>query len=139
MPIEIYKIQPPAISSGSVYLFSTDSGVEYEVRFARKKDTLLRATIAFGVLNEEYEGEEYVETNKGEVYRVMHTIVEIVKMYIKEHPNIRSFEFTGEPARGEDEDNAHKRLFLYKRYVSRVFDDQWDWEMKGNRMIVFRK
>ena len=139
MPIEIYKIQPPAISSGSVYLFSTDSGVEYEVRFARKKDNLLRATIAFGVLNEEYEGEEYVETNKGEVYRVMHTIVEIVKMYIKEHPNIRSFEFTGEPARGEDEDNAHKRLFLYKRYVSRVFDDQWDWEMKGNRMIVFRK
>ena len=139
MPIEIYNIQPPAIVSGSVYLFTSDSGVEYEVRFARKKDNLLRATIAFGVLNEEYEGEEYVETNRGEVYRVMHTIVAIVKMYINEHPNIRSFEFTGEPARGEEEENAHKRLFLYKRYVSTVFDDQWNWEMKGNRMIVFRK
>jgi hypothetical protein len=139
MPVEIYKIQPPAIISGSVYLFTTDSGVEYEVRFARKKDNLLRATIAFGVLNEEYEGEEYVETNRGEVYRVMHTIVEIVKMYIKEHPNIRSFEFTGEPARGEEEESAHKRLFLYKRYVSTVFDDNWNWKMKGNRMIVFRK
>lgn len=139
MGIQIFKIQPPAISSGSVYLFTSDSGVEYEVRFARKKDNLLRATIAFGVLNEEYEGEEYVETNKGEVYRVMNTIVEIVKMYIKEHPNIRSFEFTGEPARGEDEQNAHKRIFLYRRYVSRIFDEQWNWEMKGNRMIVFRK
>lgn len=139
MGIESYKIIPPAISSGSVYLFSTDSGINYEVRFARKKDNLLRATIAFGVLNEEYEGEEYVQTNKGEVYRVMNTIVKIVQMYISEHPNIRSFEFTGEPARGENESNAHKRIFLYQRYVRRLFDNQWDYQMQGNHMIVFRK
>ena len=92
-----YPIIPPAIVSGSVYLFTTESGLEYEVRFARKKNNLLHCSIAFGVLNEEYEGEEYIVVNKGEVFRVMATIVKVVQKYITEHPNLRSFEYSGEP------------------------------------------
>ena len=133
-----YDIIPPAISSGSVYHFVTDSDVNYEVRFARKKDNLLHATIAFGVLNEEYEGEEYIETNRGEVYRVMSTVSEVVRIYMKEHPNIRTFEFTGEPSSKENENNASKRINLYKRYLKNIFDDRWEYVPSGNHMLVTR-
>lgn len=133
-----YKIIPPAISSGSVYLFNTDSGIEYEVRFARKKDNLLHATVAFGVLNEEFGGEEYSVTNRGEVYRVMATIVNIVKNYMVEHPNLRLVEFTGEPKDNESPDQATKRLNLYNRYLKFIFDQSWKFRQAGNRMIVER-
>lgn len=133
-----YKVTPPAISSGSIYLFNTDSGIEYEVRFARKKDNLLHATVAFGVLNEEFGGEEYSVTNRGEVYRVMATIVNIVKNYMIEHPNLRLVEFTGEPKEDESPDQATKRLNLYNRYLKFIFDQTWKFRQAGNRMIVER-
>jgi len=136
--IPTYEIIPPAITSGSVYHFITDSDTKYEVRFARKKDNLLHATIAFGVLNEEYDGEEYAETNQGEVYRVMNTIVEVVKIYISEHPNIRTFEFTGQPTPKEDDNNASKRINLYKRYLKNIFDERWEYIPSGNHMIISR-
>jgi hypothetical protein len=121
-----------------VYLFTTDSGIEYEVRFARKKDNLLHATVAFGVLNEEFGGEEYAVTNRGEVYRVMATIVDIVCNYMAEHPNLRLVEFTGEPKENESPDEATKRLNLYNRYLKFIFDSNWRYHQNGNRMIVER-
>lgn len=134
--IEPFKIIPPAISSGSVYLFTTDSELEYEVRFARKKDNLLHATVAFGVLNDEFGGEEYSVTNRGEVYRVMATIVKIVRTYMAEHPNLRLVEFTGEPTEDESTDSTTKRLALYNRYLKDIFDSSWKFRQIGNRMIA---
>ena len=133
-----YSYIPPAIVSGSVYLFTTDSGLEYEVRFARKRNNLLHCTIAFGVLNEEYEGEEYVVVNKGEVFRVMATIVDIVKKYIEEHPNVRSFEYSGEPTGKETENRPSKRMNLYDRYLPVIFGNSWSFERNGNKMVIKR-
>ena len=133
-----YSYIPPAIVSGSVYLFTTDSGLEYEVRFARKRNNLLHCTIAFGVLNEEYEGEEYVVVNKGEVFRVMATIVDIVKKYIEEHPNVRSFEYSGEPTGKETENRPSKRMNLYDRYLPAIFGNSWSFERNGNKMVIKR-
>ena len=93
--------------------FQTLNGIDYEVRFARKKNNLLHATIAFGVLNDEYDGEEYVLTNKGEAYKVMSTIVTIFNKYKKEHPNINTYEFVGEPTASEDAEFPKKRLTLF--------------------------
>ena len=134
--IEPFKIIPPAIVSGSIYLFTTDSALEYEVRFARKKDNLLHATVAFGVLNDEFGGEEYSVTNRGEVYRVMATIVSIVRTYMAEHPNLRLVEFTGEPTEDESANSTTKRLSLYNRYLKDIFDSNWKFRQVGNRMIA---
>ncbi len=136
--IEPFKIIPPVIASGSVYLFTTDSGLEYEVRFARKKDNLLHATVAFGVLNDEFGGEEYSVTNRGEVYRVMATIVSIVRTYMAEHPNLRLVEFTGEPTENELANSTTKRLSLYNRYLKDIFDSNWKFRQVGNRVIADR-
>ena len=134
--IEPFKIIPPAIASGSIYLFTTDSGLEYEVRFARKKDNLLHTTVAFGVLNDEFGGEEYSVTNRGEVYRVMATIVAIVRTYMAEHPNLRLVEFTGEPTENELADSTTKRLSLYNRYLKDIFDSNWKFRQVANRVIA---
>jgi hypothetical protein len=137
--INIYDINFPAIPSGSVYYFTTDNKIQYEVRFGRKQDNFLSATIVFGVLNEEYEGEEYVVTNKGEIYRVMATIVEIVKTYVARHPNINSFEYTGEPNKDLADGEPSTRIKLYFRYLKKIFGEGWNFEVVGNKTIVTKK
>lgn len=136
MALTPYEIIYPSIPSGNVFLFTTDSDLEYEVRFARKKDNLLYVSIAFGVLNEEFEGEEYAITNKGEAFRVMTTIVVIFNYYKGLHPNVNTYEFVGEPRADEDAEFPTKRLKLYQRYLPQIFDNKWDIEVKGNKVII---
>ena len=134
--LQPYKIITPVIKSGTVYSFITDSGVNYEVRFGRKQNNILNSTIVFGVTNEEYDGEEYSVTNKGEVYQVMSTIVEIVRLYKSEHPNISLFEYTGEQSEKEKSKNKNVRLALYNRYIKKVFDYNWVVESNDNKVII---
>lgn len=131
-----YNIITPAIKSGTVYSFITESGVNYEVRFGRKQNNILNATIVFGVTNEEYDGEEYSVTNKGEVYTVMATIVEVVRKYKTEHPNINLFEYTGEQSEKEKIKNRNVRLALYSRYIKKVFDKSWVVTSAENKVII---
>jgi len=106
------------------------------VRFGRKQNDILNTSIVFGVLNEEFEGEEYSLTNKFEVYKVMSTIVKIVKRYIKLHPKINCYEFTGEPTKKEIDKEGRIRLKLYNRYLSNIFDEKWKVNKLHNKTIV---
>ena len=137
--VEEYKIIAPAISTAGVYYFNTDSDINYEVRFGRRQDNILHATIVFGVTNDEFEGEEYTVTNKGELYRVMTTIVHVVKMFMAEHPKMVTYEFTGLAKEDEPEDKLTSRINLYKRYLPRIFDRDWKFDYsRGNTIIVTR-
>lgn len=133
-----YEIIKPNIPTGQVYHFTTDYGVEYEVRFARKKENILHAVIAFGVLNEEYEGEEYALTNKGDVWKVMRTIITIISMYGEKHPNTQVYEFTGVLKEGEDNEMS-QRTKLYLRYLPQIFDKTWLITIEGNKIVVSKK
>ena len=136
--IKTYKITPPLSPSGDKYMFTTDSGVIYEVRFGRKQNNILKATVVFGVLNDEFDQEEYVVTNRGEMYKVMATIVEAIHMYMTEHPRMISYEFTGENRQKEGEGNdiltARTKLFL--RYLKKIFGDNYKVVIKGNLATV---
>ena len=137
--VEEYSIIAPAISTAGVYYFTTDSDINYEVRFGHRQDNILHATIVFGVTNDEYEGEEYTVTNKGELYRVMTTIVKVVKMFMAEHPKMVTYEFTGLAKESEAEDKLTSRINLYKRYLPRIFDKEWKFDYsRGNTIIVTR-
>ena len=137
--LQPYHIVPPVIKSGPVYSFYTDSGINYEVRFGKKQNNILNATIVFGVTNEEYDGEEYSITNKGEVYRVMATIVEVVRLYKIEHPNINLYEYTGEQSEQEKKEKKNVRLALYSRYISDVFDEKWKIIHKEDKVIIKKR
>lgn len=136
-----FEIIPPAIPSAGIYFFTTSNGIKYEVRFGRRKDNILHATIVFGVINDEFEGEEYVETNKGEVYRVMATLVKIIRMFIAEHPKVMIYEFTGIAREGEPDEETTTRTNLYKRYLPVIFpkEEGWEFAFKGSTAVVTKK
>lgn len=137
--MEPYPIIAPAIPTGQVYQFTTAHEVEYEVRFGRKKENILHAVVVFGVLNEEYDGEEYVVTNKGDALRVMTTIAAVIMMYLKEHPNMQTVEFTGILRVDDDQEQMSQRTKLYARFLPRVFNkDKWDTSIVGNRIVAKR-
>lgn len=114
----------PQIDSGSTFYFTTDSGLKYEVKFGRKSTNIFNVSIVFGVLNDEFDGEEYALTNRGEVYKVMATLVEVVRYYKNRHPKISEFEFSGEPTNENDDKEGAKRLRLYSRYLTYIFDSK---------------
>jgi len=133
-----FKIIPPAIPSAGIYFFTTGSGIKYEVRFGRRKDNILHATIVFGVINDEFEGEEYIETNKGEVYRVMATLVQVIRMFMAEHTKVMIYEFTGTAKKGETDEETTARINLYKRYLPVIFPDHegWSFKFQGSNAVV---
>ena len=139
-PKDIYPIEFPAIKSASVFYFNTPSGLRYEVRFGRRQDNILHATIVFGVINDEFEGEEYVATNRGEVYGVMRTISEIVRAFMQEHPKMMTYEFNAVDKEDEDGRHQNARVLLYKRYLPQIFDtNQWYFEINDNNALVKKK
>ncbi len=135
--MKTFQIQLPSIPSGQVYGFVTDNDIEYEVRFALKKENILHVIIAFGVLNEEFEDDEYALTNKGDIFQVMSTIVSIVKIYFSEHQYVRKFEFTG--VSKADEVGTSQRSLLYTRYLPKIFNDNWTVTKEGNKFLVTKK
>lgn len=132
----ILPIEYPNIPSAGVYYFNTRSGLRYEVRFGRLQDNILHANIVFGVVNDEFEGEEYITTNRGEVFQVMNTIAEIVRNYIQEHPKVSVYEFNAVGKDGEDENIENTRMVLYRRYLPRIFGREWKFRIKGNFALV---
>lgn len=143
----IFSIEYPPIKSAGVYYFNTSSGLRYEVRFGRRQDNILHSTIVFGVINEEFEGEEYVTTNRGEVYRVMNTIVKIVKDFMEQHPKVNIYEFhaidrddeekhSEETETQKNKIKSNARLKLYKRYLPKIFEQGWSFNFDGNNAVV---
>lgn len=132
----ILPIEFPAIPSAGVYYFNTKSSLRYEVRFGRLQDNILHTNIVFGVINEEFEGEEYITTNRGEVYQVMNTIVEIIKNYMKEHTKVNVYEFKAIGREGEDGKIENARMCLYKRFLPKIFSQDWKFKIEGNIALV---
>ena len=131
-----FDIEFPAIKSASVYYFKTPSGLHYEVRFGRRQDNILHATIVFGVINEEFEGEEYVTTNRGEVYGVMSTISEIVRTFMAENTQITTYEFNDIDKEDEGELHKNDRMYHYRSYLQRIFEKEWNIDIQGNFALV---
>jgi hypothetical protein len=130
-------IEYPNIPSAGVYYFTTKSGLRYEVRFGRLQDNILHANIVFGVINDEFDGEEYVTTNRGEVYQVMNTIVQIVRHYMKEHAKVNVYEFNAIGREGESETKSgNARMSLYRRFLPKIFESGWQFKIKGNFALV---
>ena len=133
-----YPIECPNIPSGAVYFFNSGSGLRYEVLFAKKRDDYLENIINFSVLNDDFE-DEYSETNRGEVYRVIATVIEIIKIYHHYHAYSSSYEFSGEFKDHNDDGEASKRTMLYYQKAIQIMHADWTTELCGNKVVVFRK
>ena len=136
--VPVYPIEPPEIPSGGIYFFNTDSGLRYEVRFAKKRDNYLGNIVNFSVLNEEFE-DEYSVTNRGEVFRVVATVIEIIRTYHYYHSYSTSYEFSGEFKELNDSGSTSKRTMLYYRKALKLLDQAWEVDLFENKVVVHRK
>lgn len=134
---EPYGIEVPEIQSGDTYYFTTGSGLKYQVRFGKKRDNYLGNIINFSVLSEEFE-DEYSETNRGEVYRIIATVIEIVRIYHANHIHSDSYEFTGEFKDDHETQEASIRSRLYFRYAQRFLNQFWKPEIEGNKVTIHK-
>lgn len=135
----IYPIKKPEIVSGSTYYFISGSGLKYQVTFGRKKNNYLGNIINFSVISDEYE-DEYSETNKGDVWKIISTMIEVIRIFHSNHPYSNSYEFSGEFKEGENEKGSSIRTRLFLRSIMRVLDFKyWEVSLKQNKVSVSRK
>jgi hypothetical protein len=132
---KLYLIEAPEIQTGDTYYFTTDSGLKYQVRFGKKRDNYLGNIVNFSVLSEEFE-DEYSETNRGEVFRIIATVIEIVRLYHSFHLHSDTYEFTGEFKDEKDKQEASIRTRLYLRYAQLVLSPGWEPHLEGNKVII---
>ena len=132
---EPYHIKVPEIQSGDTYYFTTESGLQYQVRFGKKRDNYFGNIINFSVLSEEFE-DEYSETNRGEIFHIISTIIEIIRLYHENHVHSDTYEFTGEFKETRDTQTASIRSRLYFRYARRCLNTGWVPLLEGNKVII---
>lgn len=135
--VEPYKIETPGIPSGSTYYFTSGSGLQYEVLFAKKRNNYLENIVNFSVLNDEFE-DEYSETNRGEIYRVVATVAEIIRIYHEHHNYSISYEFSGEFKEKNLGKPVSVRTMLYFRMADKIRHPSWQLRMEGNRVIAYK-
>ncbi len=137
---KVFKYITPPIPSAGVYFFTTDADILYEVRFGRKQSDILSVNIVFGVLNDEFDGEEYTLTNRGEFYSVMMTILEIIEHFKSLNKNVHHYEFSGEPTQSHEiSDGPTKRTNVYFKWAKRVFpESEWKHRLEGNKVVIER-
>ena len=92
--------------------------------------------IEFGVDEKDGGGVSYnVETNKGEVFRVMATIVDITKRILKKRKNIKTLTFTGSKTKKGSKDDQ-RRNNLYMAYIRRHIPNVKNIEDDGSEIRV---
>ena len=121
-----------------LYEFVTDLGTHYEVSFEIEEDFSKDEpwefmNIEFGVDKKDGGGVSYkVETNKGEVFRVMATIVDITKNILKERRRIKTLTFSSSK---KDEDDQ-RRNNLYMAYIRKHVPNIKNIEIDGSEIRV---
>ena len=136
MPIIPYPILYPDFGENGLYNFTTKNGIQYEVMFGRRESNPLHVTVVFGVINEEFEGEEYSETKQHDQYKVIATVIKIVKHYLATKNHLKLVEFAGVSRDNESEKTSNIRMRFFSRYLHDIFDESWLLEIKENKMIA---
>lgn len=98
-------------------IFTTDSGLEYQVMTELGSGETL--TVEYGVEVITKQGNKSTDyelvTNRGELFRIMATVVDIVQEFMKKNPEVEYIEFEGSKNRSGDQ----RRNKLYMQYIKK--------------------
>jgi hypothetical protein len=107
------------------YGFETESGTIYEVKIETIDDGPWNPVIArvnFGIVGEEGDVDYYAQTGESDIYRVMSTIVQIVKKDLKSnHADIIEFSPSKREGDKDKDPMSNVRTQLYSRYIKAQF------------------
>ena len=112
----------PSIRNMVICCFTINNGINYGVN-----------------LNKKLKNEEYRITNKFEIYRVMATLVGIIRQYMKLHSKINCYIFTD-----TNESTNKVKLTLCNQYLSfvvnikKILSDKLTKSLSKNRVLTFQ-
>lgn len=116
-----------------VYTFRTDNNTPYEVHFFDEKKGWY--TLMFAA-----HGKSDIETNKGELYRVMSTLVDITQDFIKKY-NPEAINFTGEDKKSATsilKIKPSQRTSLYRAYLQKHLPSNYKIKQVANHTWIKR-
>lgn len=106
-PPTYYEVELSELEPHQFKVYKIGSGVTLAINFGVTDDQGIKSTKKL--------------TNKGELYKVMATVADIVKKDIKEHPYINTLEFTPSKRQDKDTEESNARENLYKKYIEMNF------------------
>jgi hypothetical protein len=122
-----------------VYTFITDSGLDYIVKFELDNDVADVVFLTKQSLDISRSGGKNVflhTFNKGELFKVMATITNIVKEFLEKYTDIKTLVIS--PSKEDDTDN--RRAKLYSAFIKKSIDsEKYSFEENGKEMIITRK
>jgi hypothetical protein len=121
------------------YTFTTDSGLDYMVDFDLEGDMASVAFLTKQSLDIARSGGKnvFLQTfNKGELFKVMATITNIVKEFLEKYTDIKTLVIS--PSKEDNTDN--RRAKLYSAFIKKSIDSKkYSFEENGKEMIITRK
>jgi len=106
-PPTYYEVELSELEPHQFKVYKIGSGVTLAINFGVTDDQGIKSTKKL--------------TNKGELYKVMATVADIVKKDLKEHPYINALEFTPSKRQDKDTEESNARANLYKKYIEMNF------------------
>ena len=137
-----YKWSGPEEQGGTIlYFFKTEDGDHYKVLFEGMIDNDWELVFYTPSYSTDDQG-TYIGavTNKGRQFKIISTIMDIIKDFINEYPADRIF-FTGADKEGT-KSNSNQRDMLYAAYVKKNISklQGWDYRIKpGGGIMLFRE
>jgi ParB-like chromosome segregation protein Spo0J len=123
-----------------VYTFITDSGLDYIVKFELDNDVadvVFLTEQSLDISRQPGSKNVFLQTfNKGELFKVMATITNIVKEFLEKYTDIKTLVIS--PTKEDDTDN--RRAKLYSAFIKKSIDsEKYSFEENGKEMIITRK
>jgi len=120
------------------YTFTTDSGLDYIVKFDLDDDMADVIFLTEQSLDIARSGGKniFLQTfSKGELFKVMATITNIVKEFLEKYTDIKTLVMS--PSKEDDTDN--RRAKLYSAFIKKnIVSSKYSFKENGNEMIITR-
>jgi hypothetical protein len=121
------------------YTFTTDSGLDYIVQFDLDDDmadVVFLTKQSFDIARSGGKNVFLQTFSKGELFKVMATITNIVKEFLEKYTDIKTLVIS--PTKEDDTDN--RRAKLYSAFIKKNIDSKkYSFEENGKEMIITRK
>jgi len=108
----------------TIFNFTTPKGLEYEVEIDNYGGGLSLADVNFKVKGGRFSD----ETNQGEMFVIMSTVIKIVKDFLSKNDNVISVEIGA----AKKDTNDHRRFKIYHAYAKQHSPQGWDVNTGGD-------
>lgn len=112
------------------YDFDSDSKLEYTVYYTFLKPTEVEISFHFNG------GTTKSMSNKNEQFRVLSTVAETTKDFIKKNSSVDKIIINGQK---EENEEISRRSNIYSLYLKKHLSSEWDSKVQGNIITIFKK